>query len=855
VRRSGATGPRRRLRGWASAGVLSALRALARVPAVVPAVVLAALVLLLRSRSSLSQPPIGAGLLGASSEDVPLFVDANELQYDRDRDTITAEGDVVVTHGTSVLAADRVQLDRKQGEAEAEGSIVLEDPQGRVRAQRAWLEMQDETGYLEEGHIYLPETRFQIAGGHIEKGIGQTYRIWDGTLTTCQCEDGAPDWSIAGEDIDVQLEGYGVVRDGTFRIKDVPVMYLPYGLFPVLRERQSGFLFPQFGISNSRGFQWTQPFYWAIDKTQDATISFDVETSARLGALAEYRYSLAPDAGGVLTGTYFNEAIRGTTADEVVDPDTLADPTIPENRGSVIGRHDQPGPWENSRFYVRPYWVSDNLFLREMNTLGQFPTVGPFYTVRRSTDSFLGLTKVWDWGLFKGEAHYFQDLIAKQSRVPQPLPRLTFQGRQSILAGRVRLALNTELVNFWRAPLSAGPRFDFAPEARVPYRVGSYGYGSFRVVLRETAYYLPQNENPVIPFPTPSPAAPVPTVAVPHFQHREIAHLTADFNSEVSRVYRVGVGELTRAKHTIEPFLRYDWVPVVDQADIPYFDSVDRMNARNLVTYGVVSRLLGKFGGDLPPADPQVGPASSLAGDAPSSSGPTAEPPAVAASEAPSAPSLAAAQTGRIRELARAFVQQSYEISHPFVVQLTDQGAQRANLSGLDAGLRLTPLPWFGASGRGTWSFTENKLLYGEVGVNLFDPRPVAGPDDLFLASLRPVNSASLFYQFNSGNALENLNFTASYRVTNNVAFAYLGRFDAIDNQFLENWVGFRLISACDCWVVDVAGVDRANPNELEFRVMFSLVGLGSFGQQPFGQGYRGFGRLQPVGSDLGGAY
>src|SRR5581483_7819156 len=375
-------------------------------------------------------------------------------------------------------------------------------------------------------------------------------------------------------------------------------------------------------------------------------------------------------------------------------------------------------------------------------------------------------------------------------------------------------------------------------------RAGPYGYGSIRLVLRETAYYLDSNEVPIVPFPTPSPGAPLQTSPVPHFQHREIAQLTADFNSELSRVYSIPIGDIVKEKHTIEPFVRYNWVPLVDQTEIPIYDAVDRINARNLVTYGVVSRLLGKFGESAPPATVPVEGESGNQASAELGTGPPAN----------TGPSLVVDQASRIRELARAYVQQSYEISHPFVVSTTS-GNETANLSALDAGLRLTPVPFLGIQGRGIWSFTERKLLYAEAGLNLFDPRPVIGPEDLFLASLRPVNSASLFYQFNSGGTVENVNLAATYRVTNNVAFAYLGRFDAIEDRFLENWVGFRLISACDCWVVDFALVDRVNPDEREFRVLFSLVGLGSFGQQPFGQRNDGFGRVQATGSDLGGVY
>jgi hypothetical protein len=70
--------------------------------------------------------------------------------------------------------------------------------------------------------------------------------------------------------------------------------------------------------------------------------------------------------------------------------------------------------------------------------------------------------------------------------------------------------------------------------------------------------------------------------------------------------------------------------------------------------------------------------------------------------------------------------------------------------------------------------------------------------------------------------------------LTNNLALSYQALFDANVGRFLDNVVGLRVISSCDCWVVDMAVEDRVNPNETAFRVQVSLVGLGSFGREPF---------------------
>jgi LPS-assembly protein len=799
------------------------------------AAALVACVALLLAAVAGAEPP-GAGLFSVGGhDDDTVTVDADNLTYDREADTLHAKGDVVVTVGGSVLAADEIDIDRKTSKADAEGSVVVEDPQGRIRADSASFLLEDETGFLEDGEVYLPQSRFQITGARLEKGIGQSYRIWDGAFTTCQCEDGAPDWSIEGDEIDLELEGWGKLRGGRFKIKDQPILYLPYGTFPILRNRQTGFLFPSVGYATRRGFQYVQPFFWAIDKSSDLLLKLDVETEARIGIVGEYRYLLSEKSGGNIGGSYFNEAIRTSKPSDFVDTSNLADPHVSQNRWDVTGYHQQVGPG-GSRIYFQPFYVSDNLFLREMNVLTDLPYENLNLTTLRYTRSRAGISKVWDWGFAQAETTWKQDLIQKQSRVPQSLPRLVFQARDSLFDSQLLLRLNTEAVEYYRAPLDSGPRFDLAPQALVPFQLGQYAYGDASLTLRETLYYLINNDQPIYPdvITQDNVNDPLPTELVPQFQHREVLEGRVNVQSEVARIFEVeDWGDIKRLKHTIEPFLQYNYVPVVAQDDLPLWDSIDRIRARNTVTYGLATRLLAKVRSGavalstegLPPGETTD---NILTGD--QSYGPPAE-----ASVSGDSPEALADE--RIQELGRAWLKQSYEISQPI-----NPGQ---HLSGVEVGLRVTPVRYFGAQGRLIYS-VENpaKLSYATAGVNLVDPRPVAQPDDLFLPELRPANSISAYYQFTGGGAVENLNLAATYRVTNNFALSYLTRFDALDHSFLENWAGFRVISSCDCWVLDMAFVDRSNPNTTGVRVQVSLVGLGTFGQQQGGGAFGGFPRV-----------
>ncbi|HYD48656.1 MAG TPA: putative LPS assembly protein LptD, partial [Terriglobales bacterium] len=250
-------------------------------------------------------------LSGLGNGDDPTTVDADQVTYDRLADVVSASGNVVIRRGELELHADEVRVNRGTNEAQARGEVRVLHPEGEIVAEAVDIDLDDEVGFLRRAKLQSSTHRYSLAGDLIEKKEGQEYRISQGCFTTCQCGERRPDWSLSGDELDVTIGGYAHLKGARFNILDVPVLYVPRAIFPVRQERQSGFLRPRFGASNRRGLQAVVPFYWAINKSHDATLAFDVETSARLGALGEYRYQLSRRTGGILRGSYFNELLRG----------------------------------------------------------------------------------------------------------------------------------------------------------------------------------------------------------------------------------------------------------------------------------------------------------------------------------------------------------------------------------------------------------------------------------------------------------------------------------------------------------------------------------------------------------------
>ncbi len=716
--------------------------------------------------------PLGAQ--ERSQDRAPVRVRAKTLTYEREKDTVTASGGVVVTKGDTTVTAETISVNRTTNEVEARGDVVVDDPQGRIKAEALWLEMDDEIGTITNGTVYLPRNQYILAGRTLQKSYGQTYHIENGAFTTCDCAQfHEADWSIGAKTVDVTLRGRGEFSNGVFRVRGVPVFYLPYGVVPIRADRQSGFLFPRYGFSSKRGFQWQQPFYWAISKSHDLTITADTETAARLGVLGEYRYAPNEYTEGEFLASYFNEQIRG--------PATI---TTPINRWSVTGVHRQ-SLTDDVRFYSDLFFVSDDLFLREMNV--------PFYPggldadsrelrARRFTDSHGGVVKTWNRALLRTEASYYQDLINDQDFAFQVLPRAQWRGQKYIWKDRVEAGIAVEGAHFYRNQGYAGLRFDIAPSVSFPFHLGRYAFGSFTAVGHETVYRMTAEDIGQSQLPE--------SDRLRSSQTREVGQLQAQIGTRFSRIFDVGWGRLLKLQHVVEPEVSYLYIPVVEQDDLPLYDALDRINRRNLFVYGVSNRLLGKFA-TRPPAG---------------------ETPEEASTE--------------IRELARLTVNQAYDPTRRL-----SKGER--HFSDLDISARLTPLPYITFAADTTYDVDRGDLVAARLGLFLRDPRSLP-PITPLLQHLQRNTTVGISYVTITDRILKEFDASIIVRLNEQISTAYVGRYDVNAGSFIGNRYFLRYISAQKCWYVDLGLIEKVNPNEFEFRFLFTLVGLSSSGRSAF---------------------
>ncbi|GBD25765.1 LPS-assembly protein LptD [bacterium HR30] len=710
-------------------------------------------------------------LTGELPAGLPVQVEADTLAYDRDRDVVTAEGHVVVRYGEIEVRAARVVVERTTSVVHAEGDVHVDSPEGVLFADRARIDLEQEVGELKGAALRSRKLQYSLWGSSIEKFGGQRYRIINGRFTTCNCEEGRQSWSITAKHLDVTVEGYGVARGATFNVLDVPVLYLPRIAFPVQRERQSGFLMPRFGASNQRGFQTVVPFYWAIDPSREATFGLDLETGARIGLLGEYNYRASLDDRGTVALSYFNEFLR---ADRV-----RGSTIVPQDRWSVFTALDHR-LGQSAQLYADGKLVSDDQFFREINTYSFERGRTVLLRTLPYTTSRVGGIYVFPRSLLAFDAAYFQDLTDPlESRTVQTVPRVWWGGQLPVQ--RWLLAdWSAEWAQFERGQGPAGARLLAQPRVVATVPLAPWGYGLASIRFWQNAYALHRTE-PL--------AAPGVTRKLPAASHREQVEVRVEAGSTLQRVYDFPYWGMDRVKHTLEPVAQYYYVPSVSQESLPFFDALDRVNRRNVLAFGVVSRLIGRF----PSVGRQDG--SATAG-------------------------------GTTRELARVSLLQAYDVSR--VVQPLTERLSESHLSDLDILGRVNPSRLLSFRFAGTLDTKATEFSSTNVGVFLEDPREV---DSAAGRRLGTRTSMGVAYRLLANNVLQQIDANFVLRLTDWAGVSYATRYNVPASRFLENYFGLRFVSLCDCWSVDVALSNRTNPNETEARLQLTLVGLSSVRQ------------------------
>ena len=234
---------------------------------------------------------------------------------------VEIEGEAGTANAGQKFFADQVEMNLNTGELVAKGNAVFSTPTARIAADSIVFNTKTKLGtfHAAYGIASLGERGEQnrsmfgtlepdvyFYGNTIEKIGPDKYRLSKGAFTTCV--QPTPRWEIVSGTATVNLDDYVIMRNAVIHVKDVPVFYLPMLYYPIQNDdRATGFLLPQYGSSLAMGNSVSNAFFWAINRSHDATFFHDWMFSRGNGLGAEYRYMLGPQAQGNLRYYWLDE--------------------------------------------------------------------------------------------------------------------------------------------------------------------------------------------------------------------------------------------------------------------------------------------------------------------------------------------------------------------------------------------------------------------------------------------------------------------------------------------------------------------------------------------------------------------
>ena len=240
-----------------------------------------------------------------------LIVEANELVYDKDHNTVSAVGAVELYYKRRVLQADRVVYNRTTRRVYAEGRAKLTDEHGNVTYASRFDLTDDFAAGFAEGVETLSTQKTRFTAPRVERSAGSITVFNGGVYTACEpCKDHPerpPFWQIrAARIIENQQTHIVYYEDAWLEVGGVPIAYVPYfsAADPSV-TRASGFLAPTFYHGNYIGYGVGLPYFYSLAPNYDLTLTPTYLSAQGPFAEVEWRHRLDNGQYNIrVTGVY-----------------------------------------------------------------------------------------------------------------------------------------------------------------------------------------------------------------------------------------------------------------------------------------------------------------------------------------------------------------------------------------------------------------------------------------------------------------------------------------------------------------------------------------------------------------------
>jgi len=503
---------------------------------------------------------------------------------------------VEITCGDVLLIADEVDQIVAEDRLIARGSVVFQQEGTRIAADHGEMNLKTRTGFFvnANGTLQLTDRKIDrslfgtqepeaiFSADRIEKTGARTYKLTGAVFSACVQPNRR--WEVTASRLTFTVDKYAIMRGAVLKVKEVPVLYLPIFYYPIQEDnRATGFLMPSYGSSSYRGFTLSNAFFWAINRSHDATVYHDWFASSGQQFGADYRYVAGPNSRGDASVSTIREKEQ-LSADGTVT-------SAARQSFAVRGNISQSLPGR-IRFQARADYFTDV-------TAQQLHQVDLAAFSRRSR--YFGADASGNWGRlrFYAQAERSDVFYGTSAASNRYKPRASLSLSEApILGTKLTLGGSLDTINAERLDDVDRPetrvavkRHDGQMTLRFPLALGSALTLRSSVTVRRTEWNTSRD--------------PVTGAFVETPLRRNIIETRAQIVGPVfTRVFNTpGNGFAERFKHVIEPSVTVKRTSAFDRFnEVVQFDHVDTvLGGDTQVTYGIVNRLMARVRqGDQP---------------------------------------------------------------------------------------------------------------------------------------------------------------------------------------------------------------------------------------------------------------
>ncbi len=216
-------------------------------------------------------------------------IEADRIVYTWDPLVIHLVGHVVARRGNALLRAGSGTFDRRNGVLKLEGGVLGVQEKQVFLADTAVVDLNARTADLGKAVMFIKDrpansdapragpNTLTMHGSHVRQLASGRYLADQVTLTPCDCV-GEPDYELIARSAEI--------GDDRARLRGVTLHLLgaKLPLFPLslpLSGRQSGLLAPQPTFGGPGGFSYSQPIFFTLGPSYDATVTPGIYTGGR----------------------------------------------------------------------------------------------------------------------------------------------------------------------------------------------------------------------------------------------------------------------------------------------------------------------------------------------------------------------------------------------------------------------------------------------------------------------------------------------------------------------------------------------------------------------------------------------